>query len=334
MNRCSICLSEMKKEKNPWNKRKKRKTRGSVGHEGNLKTLTCGHIFHRECINIWLNNDHATCPMCKRDVFFDSLTLIDNDKSEDYQPRPEDDRSDNDQDTELKSTTRKSTTRKRKRAASHANTSSKRHKSHRPTESIHVEEPVNLCMSYQLICNRQQVMRHISQCRTQEHLQALSERKFCWQMNPLMWPNHLRSKQVKVLSYSSMGIIYQCVRCRKKKFDTIRNSGPFCRKCFTQPSFSATQTNPDQCEELTLEHYFVNNPQTLEKAILLQNQGSENTVYAVCSIPFVNCIKSNHVTIKLLCPFYAIIECNHCGLSSCMQTNKLQEVKKHIMSHH
>ncbi|CAL5022870.1 unnamed protein product [Urochloa decumbens] len=28
---------------------------------------TCGHLFHRECVDMWLRS-HATCPLCRRDL--------------------------------------------------------------------------------------------------------------------------------------------------------------------------------------------------------------------------------------------------------------------------
>ena len=42
---CSICLNENKKYRN--------------------LTCSCGHTFHKKCINRWLKNNN-TCPLCKR----------------------------------------------------------------------------------------------------------------------------------------------------------------------------------------------------------------------------------------------------------------------------
>ena len=42
---CSICLNENKKYRN--------------------LTCSCGHTFHKKCINRWLK-DNNTCPLCKR----------------------------------------------------------------------------------------------------------------------------------------------------------------------------------------------------------------------------------------------------------------------------
>lgn len=43
---CSICLEKIVEEK---------------------KTLKCGHEFHTECINLWLN-EKKECPVCRTDV--------------------------------------------------------------------------------------------------------------------------------------------------------------------------------------------------------------------------------------------------------------------------
>ena len=42
---CSICLNENKKYRN--------------------LTCSCGHTFHKKCINRWLNSNND-CPLCKR----------------------------------------------------------------------------------------------------------------------------------------------------------------------------------------------------------------------------------------------------------------------------
>ncbi len=47
MSTCSICLSPM------------RHTRNST------KELSCGHIFHKQCINEWKGR---SCPLCRRNV--------------------------------------------------------------------------------------------------------------------------------------------------------------------------------------------------------------------------------------------------------------------------
>ena len=45
---CSICLEEFK-----------------TGD--NIKKLNCTHIFHKECLEPWLNNN-INCPMCRTDI--------------------------------------------------------------------------------------------------------------------------------------------------------------------------------------------------------------------------------------------------------------------------
>ena len=49
-NNCSICLEEFK-------------------NEDILKKLTCDHIFHKDCLQPWINNNNnKTCPLCRRVV--------------------------------------------------------------------------------------------------------------------------------------------------------------------------------------------------------------------------------------------------------------------------
>ena len=46
---CSICLEEFK-----------------TGD--NIKKLNCTHVFHKECLEPWLNNNNRNCPMCRTDI--------------------------------------------------------------------------------------------------------------------------------------------------------------------------------------------------------------------------------------------------------------------------
>lgn len=48
---CSICLAEFDKE------------------DVVSKVSKCGHIFHMECIERWINSDHFTCPLCRSFLF-------------------------------------------------------------------------------------------------------------------------------------------------------------------------------------------------------------------------------------------------------------------------
>ena len=47
---CSICLCEFE-EKDV------------------IKKLRCGHYFHSECIDPWLLNNKAVCPVCRRGIY-------------------------------------------------------------------------------------------------------------------------------------------------------------------------------------------------------------------------------------------------------------------------
>ena len=47
---CAICLCEF-----------------SEGDK--LKVLRCGHSFHGACIDPWLINEKALCPVCRRGIF-------------------------------------------------------------------------------------------------------------------------------------------------------------------------------------------------------------------------------------------------------------------------
>tara|TARA_B100000575_G_scaffold197010_1_gene159330 strand:- start:5 stop:538 length:534 start_codon:yes stop_codon:yes gene_type:complete len=46
---CSICLEDFK-----------------TGD--NIKKLNCTHIFHKECLEPWLNSNNRNCPMCRTDI--------------------------------------------------------------------------------------------------------------------------------------------------------------------------------------------------------------------------------------------------------------------------
>jgi len=45
---CSICLEPLKE---------------------NAKKTSCNHIYHKECISEWINNNKNTCPLCRKNLF-------------------------------------------------------------------------------------------------------------------------------------------------------------------------------------------------------------------------------------------------------------------------
>tara|TARA_B110000902_G_scaffold261494_2_gene336379 strand:+ start:49 stop:405 length:357 start_codon:yes stop_codon:yes gene_type:complete len=48
INECSICLEEYKINEK-------------------IMILDCDHIYHKECINLWLNENH-NCPICRENI--------------------------------------------------------------------------------------------------------------------------------------------------------------------------------------------------------------------------------------------------------------------------
>ena len=48
-NVCSVCLEEFKED-------------------DILKKLNCEHIFHKDCLEPWLNNNNRNCPLCRTDI--------------------------------------------------------------------------------------------------------------------------------------------------------------------------------------------------------------------------------------------------------------------------
>ena len=56
-NNCSICLEEFK-------------------NEDILKKLNCTHIFHKDCLGIWINNNNnnKSCPLCRTDILHKGYT--------------------------------------------------------------------------------------------------------------------------------------------------------------------------------------------------------------------------------------------------------------------
>lgn len=55
---CCICLEEF-----------------SADADSKIVTPKCGHLFHENCINIWLNNG-ATCPQCRSAVGRNKLQIV------------------------------------------------------------------------------------------------------------------------------------------------------------------------------------------------------------------------------------------------------------------
>ena len=51
MEECSICFEEMWKMKR-------------------AKARPCGHIFHKVCLERWVNHQDYTCPICRADIYY------------------------------------------------------------------------------------------------------------------------------------------------------------------------------------------------------------------------------------------------------------------------
>jgi hypothetical protein len=41
----------------------------NIEPDSDIRGLTCGHVFHDECITPWLTSRRACCPLCKKDYF-------------------------------------------------------------------------------------------------------------------------------------------------------------------------------------------------------------------------------------------------------------------------
>nr|XP_043607771.1 E3 ubiquitin-protein ligase RHA2B-like [Erigeron canadensis] len=65
---CSVCLSGLEE-----------------GDE--IRKLRCKHVFHRGCVDTWLENDRATCPICRRLVLPEAIVVKYRQRREMIQPR-------------------------------------------------------------------------------------------------------------------------------------------------------------------------------------------------------------------------------------------------------
>ncbi|MED6177743.1 hypothetical protein PIB30_100943 [Stylosanthes scabra] len=36
---------------------------------GGNKRVPCGHVYHSECIILWLSRSNSSCPLCRRHIF-------------------------------------------------------------------------------------------------------------------------------------------------------------------------------------------------------------------------------------------------------------------------
>ena len=48
------------------------------------RTIRCGHTFCEPCINNWINQDHNTCPLCRKDIEVETQVERDNDELRNY----------------------------------------------------------------------------------------------------------------------------------------------------------------------------------------------------------------------------------------------------------
>ena len=42
---------------------------GDFEENDKIKTLRCGHFFHSDCVDPWLINEKALCPVCRQGIF-------------------------------------------------------------------------------------------------------------------------------------------------------------------------------------------------------------------------------------------------------------------------
>ncbi|KAG9451626.1 hypothetical protein H6P81_011591 [Aristolochia fimbriata] len=40
-----------------------------------VRELQCGHVYHRECLDRWLEQSGVTCPLCRRSVLMDEALI-------------------------------------------------------------------------------------------------------------------------------------------------------------------------------------------------------------------------------------------------------------------
>ena len=54
---CSICLD-------------------TIGKGEEVKRLPCGHVFHAVCIDPWLSEQRAVCPVCRRGIYDEEELVV------------------------------------------------------------------------------------------------------------------------------------------------------------------------------------------------------------------------------------------------------------------
>ena len=280
----------------------------SLGTQVNeIKILSCGHIFHRTCVNGWFERDMDTntCPTCRNDAHLDTSAMIDDDKSDNYNPSDD----------------KRQTRRKRKRA-SKTTRNSKRKVKRRGTLPPEYDAPFMTTTS--------NVESFFLSCLSQK---TSFDQSFTWTLNPYLWREYILADHICVVSYSTMGIVYTCKYCKTLKWSLNMQEVPVCtcdgysqdmlmsddysvsHELNRQDSNVSVRTDQSNRHLTSLRDCISSSVQDTQRHIQLQHEqlmhnNIPQIMYAVSRV-----IGAQHVkkfSVLLLCPFYSVYKCRKC----------------------